>query len=301
MNSFPGLSITSLNENFIVNYYWLSNIIKLTTLNNNRIDLIKTKLQDIASNYGKNGFIKQMDRNDILLTSFEALKIIEVIEYLKTLNKSHLPINKIKCMCEGPIYHLDEKLSNGNSKGRDYQFEFLLGSKLNKLGFEISGFDDIQIKYFSNLIRIECKRPTKNKTAKYGFEQAVNQLYTKIANSPDEYGMIALSIERIDNFDQTLFLGNDVNKVEEKLLNFKNKLLKSMSNNIKIGSNKKIIGLILSIHTLLWDEVSGNFISIEPTFIKKIQTEKTIKIHEYLYNGFMEKLILNDELRLEME
>jgi hypothetical protein len=273
---------------YLENYAWLESIAKLP--DNNRFNILKNKLQYITDNYSKNGFIKEMDRNEVHLTTYESIKFIDVVDYLKTLDQSQLPINKIKLMCIGPVFHLDEKPEENNSAGRDYQFEFILGSKLKSAGFNINKFDDIQFNLCSNVIRYECKRPSTIKSAKSGFDKAVDQLYRKIADNPKEFGVIAFSIERIDNFYHTLFTGNDIVGVMDSIVRKEKELIKSLRNNLKIGSDKKIIGLHICINSLLWDNVEGRFVPIEMHFTEKVCIEKKIQLYDFLYDEIRDKL-----------
>jgi hypothetical protein len=66
MKTISDISVHSLNIQYIDCYNWLSKIIKMPE--NNRFFQIKNKLQYSSDNYGKNGFVKEIDRNDVLLS-----------------------------------------------------------------------------------------------------------------------------------------------------------------------------------------------------------------------------------------
>ena len=145
----PQINITSLYHEFSQNYEWIESVARLA--DGNRFAGVKSRLENIAQHYNANTnqVTEDFEEREVFLTSFEAKRFNQAVGYLRTLNRHHLPVAKIKSMCKGPAYHLEEIPSIGNSEGRDIQFEFILGAQLKSSGLEIQGFDDIQIVYAS--------------------------------------------------------------------------------------------------------------------------------------------------------
>lgn len=113
------VNITSLCQEFSDNYQWLKSAARLA--DGNRFAEIKSYLEDITQNYNANTnqVMKDFPERKIFLTALEAKRFNEAVGYLRTMNKNHLPIGKIRSMCKGLPYHLDEIPAIGNSEGRD--------------------------------------------------------------------------------------------------------------------------------------------------------------------------------------
>ena len=285
------INITSLSRNFVDNYEWLNSVAKLP--DENRFCEVKISLENIARNYDEhtNQILKDFDRKEIFLTSFEAKRFNQAVDYLRTVNRNHLPITKIRRMCEGPYYHLDENPEIGNSEGRDIQFEFILGAFLKtKAGFSIKDFDDITIEYASSLIRYECKRPAYGKNICKSFDEAVSQLEKKIMVKDNEYGIVALSIDNYDNINEKIFEGNDVHNIYEIFNQIKDKIFGGIKDNIKVPSFKKVIGLHLFISAFMWNREKGQFIDVSSHYTKRTIQEINVELYNYLFNIVKEKL-----------
>lgn len=284
------VNIASLCQEFAENHRWLDSAARLAA--GNRFAKVKRRLEDIAQNYdaNTNRVTKEFAEREIFLTSFEARRFNEAVDYLRTINRNRLPIRKIRSMCKGPSYHLDEIPAIGNSEGRDIQFEFALGAFLKRAGFQIQNFDDIQIEYASSLIRYECKRPALGKNVPGRFNEAVSQLERKIAQQDNEYGIVALSIEKIDDFDKKLFCGDDIPGVKDILIKIKNAVLEDLQPYMKVPSNKKIIGLHLFVSTCLWNKAKGTFNDVTLHFTERTVRDPTMPLYDYLFNTVRERL-----------
>lgn len=291
------MNMTLLWQKFKQNYEWLNGVVKLP--DGNRFSEVKDRLKNVAKNYDPdtNQVLKDFDQKEIFLTALEAIRFNEAVDYLRTIN---IPISKIRSMCKGPSYHLDEIPTMGNSEGRDIQFEFILGGLLKKAGFKIKDFDDIQIEYASSisptygtlpiLIRYECKRPALGKNLKAKFDEAVAQLEKKIGKHDNEYGFVALCIEKIDDFDKKYFEGDDIGGVIDELIRIKNNVLKDLRDNLKVPSSRKIIGLHLFVRTPLWNKAKGTFTDISQHFTERTIQEKKLDLYDYLYHMVKDKI-----------
>jgi hypothetical protein len=284
------VNITSLCLEFSENYQWLKSAARLKE--GNRFAEVKSHLEYIAQHYNAktNQVRKDFEERQIFLTSLEAKRFNEAVDYLRTMNRNHLPIGKIRSMCKGPYYHLNEIPAIGNSEGRDIQFEFALGAFLKKAGFPIHDFDDIQMEYASSLIRYECKRPALRKNVPTRFNDAVSQLERKIAQQDNEYGIVALSIEKIDNFDKKLFRGDDISGVFDILIQIKDAVFEDLQHSIKVPSDKKIIGLHLFVSTFLWNKATGTFVDVSAHFTKRTIQNTEMPLYDYLFNTVRERL-----------
>lgn len=161
---------------------------------------------------------------------------------------------------------------------------------MKRAGFQILDFDDIQIEYASSLIRYECKRPALGKNVPTKFNAAVSQLEPKIAQQDNEYGIVALSIEKIDDFDKKLFRGDDISGVFDILIQIKNAVLEDLQHSMKVPSNKKIIGLHLFVSTFLWNKATGTFEDVSAHFTKRTIQNTAMPLYDYLFNTVRERL-----------
>lgn len=285
------LNITSLWQEFLQNYGWLVSVAR--PLASNRFADIKGRLETIAQNYdpSTNKVTRDFPEREIFLTSYEAKRFNQAIAYLRTLNANHLPIEKMRSMCNGPSYHLEEDRAIFNSEGRDIQFEFILAAVLKRAGFQVEeAFDDIQVSYATSLIRYECKRPASRRNIDGKFDRALSQLERKIAAQENEYGIVALSIERLDDFDQKLFRGGDINGVFDELIRSKDAVLADLQPKFKISSGKRILGLHLFVSTFLWNKGSGTFLDVTAHFTERLVQEPAAPLHDYIFNALREKL-----------
>lgn len=284
------VNITSLYQEFSANYDWLSSVARPT--DDNRFAEVKSRLETIAQNYNAdtNQVTQDFPEREIFLTALEAKRFNEAVDYLRTLNINHLPKRKIRSMCKGPNYHIDEIPALGNSEGRDIQFEFALGAFLKRAGFQVRDFDDIQIEYASALIRYECKRPAIGKNVSARFNDSVSQIEGKIAQQDNEFGVVALSIEKIDDFDKNFFRGNDISRVFDILIQIKNTVVDDLKCNLKIPSNKKILGIHLFVSTFLWNKATGTFMDVSAHFTERTIQEKPMPLYDFLFNAIKEKL-----------
>src|SRR5262245_16542793 len=123
----PFVNITELYNSFSQNYEWLRSIARLS--DSNRFAGIKSQLGEIDRNYdaSTNQVTRDFQETEALLTPFEARRFNKAVDYLRTFNSHHLPVNKIRSMCEGPAYHFEENPTIGDAEGRNIQFEFILG------------------------------------------------------------------------------------------------------------------------------------------------------------------------------
>jgi hypothetical protein len=137
------MNITALYREFSEHYAWIESVAR--PADGNRFAGVKRRLEKIAQHYDArtNQVTKDVEEREAFLTAFEAKRFNDAVGYLRTLNRHHLPIAKIRSMCRGPAYHVEEDPAVGNSEGRDIQFEFILGAQLKRSSLEVQGFDDI--------------------------------------------------------------------------------------------------------------------------------------------------------------
>ena len=285
------LNITSLWQEFLQNYEWMVSVARPPATN--RFADIKGRLETIAQNYdpSTNKVTRDFPEREIFLASYEAKRFSQAIAYLRTLNANHLPIKKMRSMCKGPPYHLEEVPANFNSEGRDIQFEFILAAFLKRAGFQVEeAFDDILISYAASLIRYECKRPASMRNIRGKFDGALCQLERKVAAQKNEYGIVALSIERLNDFDQKLFRGDDINGVFDELIRSKDAVIADLQPKLKISSGKRILGLHLFVSTFLWNKSSGTFTDVTAHFTERLIQEPAAPLHDYIFNAIRQKL-----------
>jgi hypothetical protein len=144
--------------------------------------------------------------------------------------------------------------------------------------------------YASSLIRYECKRPASLRNICGKFDGALSQLARKIATKENEYGFVALSIERLNDFDQKLYRGDDIGGVFDELIRNKDVSIADLQPKLKASSRDRILGLHLFVSTFLWNKGSGAFMDVTAHFTERLIQEPATPLHDYIFNAIRQKL-----------
>jgi hypothetical protein len=99
----------------------------------------------------------------------------------------------------------------------------------------------------------------------------------------NEYGIVALSIEKTGGFDRQFFV-NDRNAISKILIQQRNVALDILGSRLKLPANKKILGLYLCINTLLWDRAAGQLTDEAALFTEKVVQVPAASLHGYLFD-----------------
>jgi hypothetical protein len=173
----------------------------------------------------------------------DAYSFIDIYNGLSKL-KSGIPIKSIKEILQAPVLLTSEISSSANVNSRNRLFEIELASLFISTGFNIIKFDDVQFEFNGRRYIIECKRLHSQSNVKYNIDYAYQQLSRKI-NTENEYGLIALSIDKLLNIDSKLYQAASVDsisgKAEEESVAFINQY-KSILNSFQ---NIHIVGIIV--------------------------------------------------------
>jgi hypothetical protein len=160
----------------------------------------------------------------------ELREIVEVLEPLidiyDTLPEESKRIvkEKIEIILTGPTYLIDE---GGNTKARNYQFEFRLTAKFISAGYEVYFLNnpDIVIKIKGRKYAIECKRVTGTtaRSIQTNIESAVDQL---MLHKSDYYaGIIALDVSALLDRRTDILLSSSRELASEQILNDVQKMI----------------------------------------------------------------------------
>lgn len=95
-------------------------------------------------------------------------------------------------------------------------FQLELASKFLAKGFNVINFDDIQFQYNNRIYLIECKRLLSKRNVVHNINKAYDQLTQKITND-NEYGIIALSIDKLLDIDYKYFQKNSEKEILSEL------------------------------------------------------------------------------------
>lgn len=128
----------------------------------------------------------------------------------------------------------------------------------------------------------------KNITSR--FIDSVAQIEGKIAKQDNEFGIVALSIEKIDDFNKKLFRGDDISRVFDILIEIKNNVLADLKGHLKVPSVKKILGIHLFVSTFLWNKAAGTFMDVSAHFTERTIQEKPMPLYDFLFGAIKEKL-----------
>lgn len=112
---------------------------------------------------------------------------------------------------------------------------------------EFPTIGDLSIQHRGRKILIECKRPSSSRGIKENIEKALEQLTFGYINHEDSFGLIFVSINKILNPDQNLYIQKDINALSKNLPALVQKFVKE---NLHIWQNKKdgrTLGVIISL------------------------------------------------------
>jgi len=105
----------------------------------------------------------------------------------------------------GPHRPADETAKN--SDGRNIMFELALAADLRLQGADVSiGDPDIRLTISGQRFLVECKRPFREESIRANVRGAAAQLETHLKADPDAAGIIAISVSRVLNEGNKLFV-----------------------------------------------------------------------------------------------
>ncbi|MDB5050526.1 MAG: hypothetical protein JWO30_3597 [Fibrobacteres bacterium] len=267
------VNVTQLNKELLDDLIWLQKIPGCTNLG--RYQGIKDRLEEIERNYdaSTNRLTADAAEKDLLLSSLEAYELHDVIQFLRKQPSHSLPIKSLQRLLNGPEYHLDEEPKFGGSEGRDIQFELSLGSRIADSGLQVIDYDDVVVNVDGIKVGFQCKRPAYLKTLKQAFEKAVSQLESRISSGRNDYGFVAICLDKVCELDKVLFRGEDHEQVTERLILERNKISHFLRANRKLASSKRIIGVILNIKGLFFNQKIGRFSPVSAIFTERTEQE----------------------------
>lgn len=173
----------------------------------------------------------------------DAYSFIDIYNGLSKL-KSSIPIKSIKEILQAPVLLTAEISSSGNVNSRNKLFEIELASLFISKGFNIINFDDVQFEFNNRRYIIECKRLHSLRNVKYNIDYAYQQLSKKI-NRDNEYGIIALSIDKLFDIDAKLYQSVSVDSISRKAEQESNVFINKYKSIWNSFQNIHIVGIIV--------------------------------------------------------
>lgn len=205
--------------------------------------------------------------------------------------KSHvLPKRTVKDVLNGPLTPEDEELIN--SDGRNKFVELELAANLSSTGLNILGFDDVAFEFEGIKYLCECKRPFKSSSLDRNIQKAYSQLTKKIAKDSDR-GLIAVSVEKVFNLDQSFQFLDKTTDINKFALDIASELNQKITKYQRIWIDSRIVGVLAIVRFIV--KTPKTFISSYniavlrsalPEFGQKADNDRLLRLTEHLRTNF---------------
>jgi hypothetical protein len=148
----------------------------------------------------------------------EAIEFLDVYDAFSQGHPDELP-DRIRQALDGPADLGDE--SPKSSLGRNIMFELNLAARLKVQGSPVALplNPDILTEIDGRPLNLQCKRPFRPETIPGNIHDAEKQLVNDLraANNPEARGVIAISVSRLLNRGDQLFVGPDESTIKQRL------------------------------------------------------------------------------------
>ena len=162
--------------------------------------------------------------------------------------------DRLKKAFKGPILPIEENFNT--NEARNTMFELALASFLSSAGFEVRlqgqhgpYYSDIEAKLGDRRFVIECKRLLSEKRFQEQLDHASDQLDSFLNQDHEAFGIIAIDITKLENRGNDIYSASNSISAKIGLGNLLESALRENWNSLKKVRNKRIIGLLLYIHT----------------------------------------------------
>ena len=292
----PTESYRALYNQYVQSLKWLE--VNGIDISKGRLKKYEAILKELSESFES----KNYDKLDnlylhVLSSATEFQDIIRIFNGLKDLDFDSNPklSDTLKKAIYGPHYITDE--THKNNSGRNYQFELVLCSYLNKpdlgLSFIPNSQSDAAAKFLNKTYLFECKRlHSKNqieKNVKDAANQLTRRLKTKVGSN--YRGIIAIDFSKVYNPDfQLLESGNDeslVNYIQQEVRNIIEQYHNSWQR-IICKYNKKIIAVMIRISFMGISKIRNLMVTCSEW---GVNPKNNIKDIEFMYLEELTKVI----------
>ena len=193
-----------------------------------------------------------LDRGDfprIVYSFYEMREIIDIWRGLKENNSEELRI-RLKKFVKGPENITDELSRTSSNHPRNIGFELHTASRFAISSFDVtlSSSGDISASYQKNLLYVECKRPNQLKKLNRNIDKASRQLDKRYKQDNNTaVGLIALSINKLINPEQKLFVASSLDDLSSRLGKLVEKFIRNYENYWQGIKEERTIGTFISL------------------------------------------------------
>lgn len=199
--------------------------------------------------------VEKINQGRLLWSLVEAEEFTDLLFLFRNFNSKILK-EKLQNILDGPVF-LDVENETSNFS-RNIMFELSLASRFSFRGLHVSlqTNPDLICELNGQEIFIQCKRPFLEKNIPKNINAASRQLTRDLNNDKDKNsrGLLAISVSRIRNPGDKLFIVKKEQDIEQRLGNNIETLAKKFSKSCNAIEDKRIIGTLFHIITPLYVE-----------------------------------------------
>jgi aspartyl-tRNA(Asn)/glutamyl-tRNA(Gln) amidotransferase subunit B len=187
--------------------------------------------------------------NDLLMWSLvESMELADFPHTLRDVDPASLN-DRLRKAFKGPILPTGEDFNT--NEARNTMFELALASFLSSAGFEVklSKESDVEARIGNLRFVIECKRLLSEKRFEEQLSKASKQLSGFLDRNPDGMGLIAVDVTKLKNRGEGIYVAANSKVAKIELGNMLETTLRENWNSLKRVNDKRIIGLLLYLHT----------------------------------------------------
>jgi hypothetical protein len=187
--------------------------------------------------------INHLSEEEYKFTFLESYSLFSIYDQFHNYPINFISNKKLKEIIAGPYLPADEESGSKDVNARNILFELELAAFIHRYGIKIIGFDDLVFEFEAKKLFVECKRIISDKGLKSNLEKAISQLEYKV-NEKDNYGLIALSMDKLSKLDKNELLVKDISLIQKEAYGLCSLFIKSNEQLLNSILNEKIIGYI---------------------------------------------------------
>lgn len=208
-------------------------------------DTLSTQLDSIHAHFEDDGIIVKSDiiRNDLFWAIWDSYRFKEIVSRIDSRTWLNIVKDPFRKVMELTSTINDEE---GKTNPRNLLFEIECGTILLEAGYQIIGWDDVTTKFNDRTLNVQCKRPLHQKNLRQNLLNAYNQLWDRTKKF-ENYGMIAVSAEKILELDRNILESTKGGKTFEYLASITKEIFKEIEKFNIENQTERFIGVLLSV------------------------------------------------------
>lgn len=210
-------------------------------------------------------------RREVMCSLTESMEFVDSIKALRK-QDCRIPVPVLEAALDGPAdLHFKDENSN---RGRNTMFEIAIAGRVARAGLtpELGGEPDVRFDLEGRQILIECKRVFSEKGIARCLAVAGRQLKRDLARScdPRDCGIIAVSISRVFNQGDKMFVARNEDMLRERLREEVDSVIQRQEGTYRNVRDPKIAGFLFHLSTPAFLEDVGLFMAAHSVTIHHI-------------------------------